>query len=74
MRWATGTMHFSDYRDVENIQIPFEMTVTLGPEDESYIHGMQIESVEFDTVPKAVFFPDPALPFTADSKVTDYKY
>lgn len=74
MRWATGTMHFSDYRDVEGIQIPFDMTVTLGPEDESHIHRMQLESVEFDTVPKTVFFPDPSLPFTADSKVTDYRY
>ena len=71
MRWATGTMHFSDYGDIEGIQIPFDITVTLGPEDESYIHRMQLESVEFDTVPKTVFFPDPSLPFTADSK--DYR-
>ena len=47
LRWATGTMHFSDFRQVDGIRIPFDMTVTIDPEDESVLHRMVIESVEF---------------------------
>ena len=74
LRWATGTMHFSDFRQVDGIRIPFDMTVTIDPEDESVLHRMVIESVEFDIVDKEVFFVDSSLPFTADAKVVDFAY
>ena len=50
------------------------MTVTIDPEDESVLHRMVIESVEFDIVDKEVFFVDSSLPFTADAKVVDFAY
>jgi hypothetical protein len=74
LRWATGTVHFADFRTVEGIQIPFKMTVTIDPDDETYLHQMVIESVAFDTVDKSVFFVDSSLPFTADAKVVDFSY
>jgi hypothetical protein len=74
LRWATGTMHFRDFRDVAGLQIPFDMTVTIDPDDTSYLHRMVFESVAFDSVAPSAFLVDPSLPFTGNAKVVDFDY
>ncbi|MDX1644236.1 MAG: hypothetical protein R3244_07765, partial [Thermoanaerobaculia bacterium] len=61
MRFAgVGTMHYSDYRDVEGVLMPFVQTVTLGsPEDHpseapgEFFHRLTVESIRFDAADPA---------------------
>lgn len=47
-----GTMHFADFRAVEDMLIPFQMTVTFKPEDdtEDYLHEVLLSSVVLDAL------------------------
>ncbi|MFT5685686.1 MAG: hypothetical protein ACI8RZ_006640 [Myxococcota bacterium] len=45
-------MHFADYRTVDDMLIPFQMTVTFKPGDDpaDYLHEIVLESVELDAL------------------------
>lgn len=53
MRIATATAHLDDYREVDGLWIPFEMTVTAAPTDDphgdGWMHRMTVTSVAFDS-------------------------
>lgn len=53
-RSASGTIHFTDYRDVQGIQVAFEQTVIVGgpsnsryPLKEHFFHRLEIKDVHF---------------------------
>ena len=63
---ATGTMHYSDYREVQGVLVPFEQTVTLpppalthAPVSERYFHRLVLEDARFDEVPRETLVPAP---------------
>lgn len=74
---AAGTIHFSDFREIDGAFFPFRQVVTLfgpteaGPdpgEGSSWVHIFSAEHAAFDAAPPALLLPDPALPEPADSK------
>ena len=45
-------MHFSDFRTVDDMQVPFLMTITFKPTDDvtDYLHEIVLTSVALDAV------------------------
>lgn len=69
MMW--GTMHFSDYRDVQGVKIPFKQTVfAFGPKKEKKnIHQLVIEKFEFDSFNEAELYPNTKVKALGDQKL-----
>ena len=49
-------MHFSDYRKVQGVLVPFQQTVTIGapetaraPSDRHFLHRITLQAVIFDS-------------------------
>ncbi|MEM7050914.1 MAG: hypothetical protein AAF604_14695 [Acidobacteriota bacterium] len=75
MKSAVGTIHFTDYREVQGVWFPFVQTVIIGspkdteyPLDKNYFHRIEVESTAFDTVAPEALRPDPALRTVGDAK------
>ena len=66
--WAAGTNHFSDYREVEGIMIPYKQTITSEPGGTDVLHEMVVEQVRFDTISPEVLLPDAGLTEMGDRK------
>ncbi|MEZ4458170.1 MAG: hypothetical protein R3E66_00295 [bacterium] len=58
-RTLIGTMHYTDYREIDGMLVPHRMTVVTEPGGPRSLHEYLVESVGFDQVPKASLLPDP---------------
>ena len=72
---SAGTVHYSNFREIEGVWFPFLHVVTMfGPEQapnppaSGFVHALEVESVAFDTFPPEQLSPNPELPAPADSK------
>ena len=72
---GAGTIHYSDYREVDGVWFPFVQVVTMfGPEQspeptpDTFVHKFVAESVTFDSVSVAELVPEPARGRPADAK------
>ena len=74
---AAGTIHFSDFRTVGGVQVPFRHVVTMfGPaqasadpgETPAWVHIFEAEEAAFESGPATGLLPDPELPAPADRK------
>ncbi|MDP3936798.1 MAG: hypothetical protein Q8R92_01525 [Deltaproteobacteria bacterium] len=64
MRFARGTMQFTDYRDVQGIKVAFNQTVVLEdePDGTRILHQVILSDVNFGVdIPRGAFYPDPAV-------------
>lgn len=60
MASATGYMHYSDYRNVQGIMVPFQMTAASEPGAAEFLHKMVLTDVKFGVgVSEGFLFPDP---------------
>jgi len=60
--FIVGNMQFTDYRDVQGIQVPFRQTVVSAdrPDGKKVLHQVLYKSVVFGVdLPKEAFYPDP---------------
>ncbi len=72
--WATGTIHFKDYRDVQGVMFPFEHIIvlpwpehTVYPLEENFFHRTTFEEVSFDAIDGNTLLVAP------DKRVGDFK-
>lgn len=74
---AAGTIHFSDFRTVGGVELPFRHVVTLfGPaqsapnpgETPGWVHILEVEEAVFGSDVASGLLPDPSLPSPADRK------
>ncbi|MDA8020992.1 MAG: hypothetical protein MPN21_26440 [Thermoanaerobaculia bacterium] len=74
---AAGTIHFSDFRTVDGVELPFRHVVTMfgpheaGPdpgESPAWVHIFEAREAAFDGEPAPSLLPDPTLPDPADRK------
>lgn len=70
-----GTMHYSDYREVDGVMLAFRQTVVLPPPEltphdveRRYFHQLEIETAAFDTVGRAALIPEPERGAPGDRK------
>ncbi len=64
MGFITGNMQFTDYRDVQGINVAFTQTVVSGdrPDGTRILHQVTLSDVAFGVdVPREAFYPDPAV-------------
>ncbi|MFQ5526740.1 MAG: hypothetical protein ACE5GX_10815 [Thermoanaerobaculia bacterium] len=54
-RSLEGSIHFEDYRDIDDVMVAFKSTVTLPPSeetveplDDNYFHQIIVDSTSFD--------------------------
>lgn len=71
-RFAVGTIHYDDLRDVGGLVLPMTQTVTGAPDDdlEDYLHRMTLvpDSVRLNEVPRERLIVDVNLPTLGDEK------
>ncbi len=67
MNWATGTIHFEGYREVQGVMFPFKQTVvlprpeaTVYPLDKIFFHRLIFEEVKYDAFDKQALIIDPS--------------
>lgn len=72
---GAGTIHFDDYREIDGVMVPFAQTVVLQepaltshPIGESFLHRLEIEMADFDSVSRQALLPLPGLPAPEDRK------
>ncbi len=72
--WATGTIYFEDYREVQGVTFSFRHTIvlprpeaTLFPLEQNFFHRLLFERVQFDGFDEQTLLLDPA------EKVGDFK-
>lgn len=71
--FATGTIHYSEFRDFDGIKIPTVQVISGSPEDpleEDGIHTIKIDpaTVRVNGVAPGAFAVDPTLPVVGDEK------
>ncbi|MEO1272630.1 MAG: hypothetical protein AAFX99_31465, partial [Myxococcota bacterium] len=72
MRIMTGTIHFSDFREVDGLWLPFTQAITLDPDgdpDTEFAHRITVQEMVLDPVPVAFFRQDQALGQVGNAKV-----
>lgn len=76
--WATGTIHYDDYRIVQGVQVAFRQIVTLDPVDETeypldehFFHQLVLEQARFDAVDREALIVDASRPI-GDTKPAGY--
>jgi len=74
LNWATGTIHFEDYREVQGVMFAFRQSVVLPrpentayPLEKNFYHRLLFEEVKFDAFDKQVLIID------ASKDVGDFK-
>ena len=68
-RGLYGSIHFTDFRPVDGIQIPFVQTVFLNDfKSEHVIHQLQVSQFEFDTFDPLLLHIDTSLQDIGDAK------
>ena len=72
-RFATGTIHFSEFRDAGGgLLVPTVQVITGAADDsaDDHIHVIRIDpaTLERNTVPPSTFVVDPSLPIMGDQK------
>ncbi len=72
---STGTIHFSDFRSVQGVLMPFVQIVTLGsprnsihPVHQNFFHKLTVDSASYDTVSADQIYSDPGRPEIGDKK------
>ncbi len=70
-KMISGTIHYSDYRNINGILIPFTQTIyTFGLNtSENYLHRLTINTFEFDSFDVSELKPDSAINDIGDSKI-----
>ena len=66
-----GSIHFSDFREVDGILIPFQQTVYINSpkkKEHKYAHRLTVAEFEFDTFDVAVLRPNSNIEFLGDAK------
>lgn len=70
-RLATNTIHFSNFQEVQGVQIPFELKINVGKpttKSKKFVHKLSVEAFKFDTFPIDVLYPNKNLQRIGDSK------
>ncbi|MEL6548576.1 MAG: hypothetical protein AAFQ82_28395, partial [Myxococcota bacterium] len=51
--FATGAIHFEDFRTIQGVSVPFLMSVTFEPDEEpeDYVHRMTVHRAKFSHAP-----------------------
>ncbi len=74
-RFAKGTVHYDDMRNVGGLMVPMVQTITSEPSDDTqnYLHRMTLvpESVAIDGEPATLFVVDPELAPAGDHKMQE---
>lgn len=68
-----GSIHFTDYRDIDGVKIPFKQAVFLNApseNDNKYVHQLSIQSFKFDAFEKEKLYLNPDLDPIGDAKLT----
>ena len=70
-KFATGTIHFDDWREVGGGLFPYRQTITtkVDSKEKKYLHQLVVERVELGNFPKTALVVDPNLPETGDRKM-----
>lgn len=70
LRFATGVIHYSDYRDVDGLLLPHKMVVSTGVEDqeEDALHIITVREATLDQTPPQHLIVDRALARPQDKK------
>jgi hypothetical protein len=67
-----GSTQMKDYRKINGIYIPFELTVDLNEpskKETKYVHRLTVKEFQFDTFDKSVLYPNPDLKMLGDVKL-----
>jgi hypothetical protein len=72
--FAVGKMHYSDFREIAGIKIPFQESITDTPTDspDDYLHRFMISKVEFGVPSLETFQVDKAITLIGDKKVAQH--
>lgn len=66
-----GSIHYSDFRDVNGIKIPFVQHVFLNKPkaDKKYMHRLTVSEFTFDSFDLVELYPNDEIPLVGDAKV-----
>ena len=68
-----GSIHFSDFRSIDNILIPFQQTIFLNSPRENennFVHQLLVSDFTWDDFPACELTPDPTLTKLGDEKIS----
>ena len=68
---VTGSIEFTNFKNIEGAQIPFEQIIYIGSpktDQAKYLHKLTLESFKFDSFDKDLLYPKKDLKSMGDSK------
>lgn len=66
--WVTGVVIYSDYREVDGIQMPGHLVLATDVDGESVVHELEVTDMGFDRTPVEALLGDPDRPKAGDVK------